>query len=118
MNEIAPMHPIGAYVPMVDGPEKVSGRAKYTADCLQPRCWRAHLSQPYAHAEIIEVDTARPPGCRRAGDRHRRGLRQDLRRPAHRRSEHPLARDKVRYKGEPVAAWRPSTRRRRTRPSA
>src|SRR5687767_12871396 len=36
MNEIAPIHPIGAYVPMVDGPEKVSGRAKYTADVLQP----------------------------------------------------------------------------------
>ncbi len=32
MNEIVPTHTIGAYVPMVDGPEKVSGRAKYTAD--------------------------------------------------------------------------------------
>ena len=32
MNEIVPTHTIGGYVPMVDGPEKVSGRAKYTAD--------------------------------------------------------------------------------------
>ena len=32
MNEIVPAHTIGDYVPLVDGPEKVSGRAKYTAD--------------------------------------------------------------------------------------
>ena len=32
MNEIRPTHTIGTYVPMVDGPDKVSGRAKYTAD--------------------------------------------------------------------------------------
>ena len=32
MNEIVPVRTIGGYVPMVDGPEKVSGRAKYTAD--------------------------------------------------------------------------------------
>jgi hypothetical protein len=36
VNEIAPVHNIGSYVPMVDGPEKVSGRAKYTADFIVP----------------------------------------------------------------------------------
>ena len=36
MNEVVPAHTIGAYVPMVDGPEKVSGRAKYTADLIAP----------------------------------------------------------------------------------
>ena len=40
MNEVARTGSIGGYVPMVDGPEKVSGRAKYTAD-LHPSqgCW-------------------------------------------------------------------------------
>ena len=36
MNEIAPVHNIGTYVPMVDGPEKVAGRAKYAADLVAP----------------------------------------------------------------------------------
>ena len=58
MNEIARIaHPIGAYVPMVDGPEKVSGRAKYTADVLQPGMLAGRIYRsPYAHAEIIDVD--------------------------------------------------------------
>src|SRR5665811_2516677 len=34
VNEIVPAHNIGGYVPMIDGPEKVSGRAKYTADII------------------------------------------------------------------------------------
>ena len=29
-------HNIGGYIPMIDGPEKVSGRAKYTADIVAP----------------------------------------------------------------------------------
>jgi CO/xanthine dehydrogenase Mo-binding subunit len=36
VNEIVPTHTIGDYVPLVDGPEKVSGRAKYTADLITP----------------------------------------------------------------------------------
>ena len=106
MNEIAPMHPIGAYVPMVDGPEKVSGRAKYTADVLQPGMLAGRIYRsPYAHAEILEVDTAEAaklPGVLAivtgADCDKTFGVLPIA------RSEHPLARDKVRYKGEPVAA--------------
>jgi hypothetical protein len=36
MNATSPMHPIGGHVPLLDGPEKVSGRAKYTADLIEP----------------------------------------------------------------------------------
>ena len=36
MSKIVPAHNIGSYVPMIDGPEKVSGRAKYTADIAAP----------------------------------------------------------------------------------
>ena len=106
MNEIAPIHPIGAYVPMVDGPEKVSGRAKYTADVLQPEMLAGRIYRsPYAHAEILEVDTAEAaklPGVLAivtgADCDKTFGVLPIA------RSEHPLARDKVRYKGEPVAA--------------
>ena len=110
MNQIAPMHPIGGpiggYVPMVDGPEKVSGRAKYTADILQPGMLAGRIYRsPYAHAEIVEVDVsaaARLPGVLAVVtgadcDRSFGVLPIAC-------SEHPLARDKVRYKGEPVAA--------------
>ena len=106
MNEIARINSIGGYVPMVDGPEKVSGRAKYTADLIQPQTLAGRIYRsPYAHAEIMAVDTSeaeRLPGvlavvtgadCARTF-----GVLPIA------RSEHPLARDKVRYKGEPVAA--------------
>ena len=68
MNEIVPTHTIGDYVPLVDGPEKVSGRAKYTADLivlgmLAGRIFRS----PYSHAEILDVDVseaAKLPGVK------------------------------------------------------
>ena len=106
MNEIVPTHNIGDYVPMVDGPEKVSGRAKYTADLVTPGMLAGRIYRsPYAHGEIVAVDVseaAKLPGvkaivtgadCDRAF-----GVLPIA------RSEHPLARDKVRYRGEPVAA--------------
>jgi 4-hydroxybenzoyl-CoA reductase subunit alpha len=110
MNEIArkPVvgHPIGAYVPMVDGPEKVSGRAKYTADFIAPQTLTGRIYRsPFAHAEILAVDTseaAKLPGVvaivTGADCDKTFGVLPIA------RSEHPLARDKVRYKGEPVAA--------------
>ena len=106
MTESAPVHPIGSYLPLVDGPEKVSGRAKYTgdfieADALVGRIYRS----PYAHAEILEVDTSQAeklPGVKAvltgSDCAHTFGVLPIA------RTEHPLARQKVRYKGEPVAA--------------
>jgi 4-hydroxybenzoyl-CoA reductase subunit alpha len=106
MNEILPAHPIGGYVPMVDGPEKVSGRARYTADFIAPGALAGRIYRsPYAHAEIVWVDVseaAKVPGvlaivtgadCDKAF-----GVLPVA------RNEHPLAREKVRYRGEPVAA--------------
>src|SRR4029077_11403529 len=106
MNEIARIHPIGGYVPMVDGPEKVSGRAKYTADFVHPEMLVGGIyRRPHAHAEIVEVDVseaARLPGVKAivtgADCDKTFGVLPIA------RSEHPLARDKVRYRGEPVAA--------------
>src|SRR5712672_3138428 len=106
MNEIVPTRNIGDYVPMVDGPEKVSGRAKYTADLVAPGMLAGRIYRsPYAHGEIVDVDVseaAKLPGVKAivtGADCDRTfGVLPIA------RSEHPLARDKVRYRGEPVAA--------------
>ena len=68
MNEITPAHNIGSYVPMVDGPDKVSGRAKYTADLVAPGLLAGRIFRsPYSHAEILDVDVSaalRLPGVK------------------------------------------------------
>jgi 4-hydroxybenzoyl-CoA reductase subunit alpha len=106
VRESAAAHTIGAYVPMVDGPDKVSGRAKYTADFLAPGLLAGRIFRsPYSHAEILEVDVSaalRLPGVKAivtgADCDKTFGVLPIA------RSEHPLAREKVRYRGEPVAA--------------
>ncbi len=53
MNEMVPAHNIGGYVPLVDGPEKVSGRAKYTADLIVPgKLAGRNIRSPNSHAAI------------------------------------------------------------------
>ncbi len=106
MNEVVAAHNIGSYVPMVDGPDKVSGRAKYTADLVAPGLLAGRIFRsPYSHAEILDVDVSaalRLPGVKAvvigADCDKTFGVLPIA------RSEHPLARDKVRYRGEPVAA--------------
>ena len=91
---------------MIDGPDKVSGRAKYTADFVAPGMLAGRIFRsPYSHAEILEVDVSaalRLPGVKAivtgADCDKTFGVLPIA------RSEHPLARDKVRYRGEPVAA--------------
>src|SRR6516225_2736455 len=106
MNEVGPRHNIGDYVPMIDGPEKVSGRAKYTADLMAPGMLAGRIFRsPYSHAEILDVDISEAmklPGVKAvvtgADCDKTFGVLPIA------RSEHPLARDRVRYRGEPVAA--------------
>jgi 4-hydroxybenzoyl-CoA reductase subunit alpha len=106
MNEVVPTSTIGAYVPMVDGPEKVSGRAKYTADIIRPGLLAGRIFRsPYSHAEILAIDTSAAeslPGViavvTGADCDKTFGVLPIA------RTEHPLARDRVRYRGEPVAA--------------
>src|SRR6202042_3377829 len=91
---------------MIDGPEKVSGRAKYTADLIAPGMLAGRIFRsPYSHAEILEVDVSEAmklPGVKTivtgADCDKTFGVLPIA------RSEHPLARDRVRYRGEPVAA--------------
>jgi 4-hydroxybenzoyl-CoA reductase subunit alpha len=106
VNEILPTRTIGDYVPMVDGPEKVSGRARYTADIIKPGTLAGRIFRsPYSHGEIVAVDiseAAKLPGVKAivtgADCDKTFGVLPIA------RSEHPLARDRVRYRGEPVAA--------------
>jgi 4-hydroxybenzoyl-CoA reductase subunit alpha len=106
VNETVPTRNIGSYVPMIDGPEKVSGRAKYTADFVEPGMLAGRIYRsPYSHAEILAVDVseaAKVPGVKAivTGADCDRGFGV----LPIAREEHPLARDRVRYRGEPVAA--------------
>jgi 4-hydroxybenzoyl-CoA reductase subunit alpha len=96
----------GARIALVDGIEKVTGRAKYTADLFTPEALAGRIFRsPYAHADIISIDISEAlklPGvvaiitgdaCDKAY-----GILPVA------QNEFPLARDKVRYFGEPVAA--------------
>jgi len=106
VNVNVPARNIGGYVPMIDGPEKVSGRAKYTADIVAPGQLAGRIYRsPYSHGEIVAVDVSEAlklPGVKAVvtGADCDKGFGV----LPIARTEFPLARDKVRYRGEPVAA--------------
>src|SRR5579859_5260305 len=50
---------IGKRISRVDGPEKVSGRAKYTYDIHRPgMLFGKVIRSPHAHAKVVSVDTS------------------------------------------------------------
>jgi len=106
MKEVVATHNIGDYVPLVDGPEKVSGRAKYTADFVTAGMLAGRIFRsPYSHAEILDIDiseAAKLPGVKAivtgADCDEGFGVLPIA------RTEFPLARDRARYSGEPIAA--------------
>ncbi|HJW53662.1 MAG TPA: 4-hydroxybenzoyl-CoA reductase subunit alpha [Burkholderiaceae bacterium] len=96
----------GQRIALIDGIEKVTGRARYTADLFAPDALVGRIYRsPYAHAEIIKVDISEAlklPGVVAivTGDACDKpyGILPIA------QNEFPMARDKVRYFGEPVAA--------------
>ena len=97
---------VGQRTPLIDGIEKVTGRARYTADLpfSEALCGRI-LRSPVAHGVIRGIDTAAAraiPGVRAVV------TGQDFAAPYGvipiAQNEWPLARDRVRYRGEPLAA--------------
>ncbi len=97
---------VGARTPLVDGVEKVTGKAKYTADIAAPDALVGRiLRSPHAHARILSIDTAAAEAlegvaavCTRAETPVPFGVLPIA------ENEYPLAREKVRYRGDPVAA--------------
>ena len=57
---------IGTRIPRVEGPDRVAGRARFTADIALPNAlWAAVVHSPLPHARIVRIDTAaaaRVPG--------------------------------------------------------
>jgi 4-hydroxybenzoyl-CoA reductase subunit alpha len=106
MSEKAKIRTVGRPVPLVDGIEKVTGKALYTADLgdrdtLVGQILRASVS----HGRILRVDTSRA----KALDGVMAVLTgQDCDKTYGvipiAMNEYPMARDKIRYRGEPVAA--------------
>lgn len=96
---------VGKAVPRLEGAEKVSGKTRYAADVEVPGAlWAKMLRSPLPHARVLNVDTSRAkqlPGVRAvitSADLPPilTGLRM--------KDMPVLARDRVRYVGEPVAA--------------
>ena len=95
----------GRRTPLVDGIEKVTGRAKYTADLGSSALWGEILRSRHAHAEIARIDTSRAralAGVRAVLTGDDCAVPYGILPIAH--NEYPLARGRVRYWGEPVAA--------------
>src|SRR5512141_2941033 len=99
-------HAIGQPTPLIDGIEKVTGRARYTADLPFGETLIGRiLRSPVAHGVIRGIDTAAAralPGVRAVL------TGEDFAAPYGvipiAQNEWPLARGKVRYRGEPLAA--------------
>ena len=48
---------LGKRVSRLDGPQKVSGKAKYCSDIKRPgMLYGRFLRSPYAHAKVVSVD--------------------------------------------------------------
>ena len=97
---------VGVRTPLIDGVEKVTGRARYTADlpAAGALCGRI-LRSPLPHARIVSIDTSAAEAlegvvavCTGEDCRVPFGVLPIA------ENEFPLAREKVRYRGDPVAA--------------
>ncbi|MBI3094569.1 MAG: 4-hydroxybenzoyl-CoA reductase subunit alpha [Rhodocyclales bacterium] len=99
-------HGVGARLPFVDGVEKVTGAARYTADLPAAGALVAKiLRSPYAHAELLEVDVSAArqlPGVRAVVTGDDCDMPYGVIPIA--QNEFPLARGRVRYVGDPIAA--------------
>ncbi len=99
-------HGVGARRPLVDGVEKVTGTARYTADLPADNALVGlMLRSPYAHAELLEVDISEAlalPGVRAVITGDECDMPYGVIPIA--QNEFPLARGKVRYIGDPIAA--------------
>jgi CO/xanthine dehydrogenase Mo-binding subunit len=96
---------IGKAVPRIDGADKVTGEAMYSADFTAPgMLWGKCLRSPFAHARIVSIDTT---AARELPGVHAVITGADYPDSFYGRTIRDipvLARDVVRYHGERVAA--------------
>jgi 4-hydroxybenzoyl-CoA reductase subunit alpha len=96
----------GTSTPLIDGVEKVTGRALFTADLPSREALAGRiLRSPVAHGAIKAIDTARAralPGVRAVVTGADCDTPYGVLPIA--QNEYPLARERVRYVGEPIAA--------------
>jgi 4-hydroxybenzoyl-CoA reductase subunit alpha len=93
-------------VPLIDGIEKVTGRAKYTADLDRANALVGRiLRSPVSHGDIVRLDVTKARALdgvvaivTGADCAHTYGVLPIA------MNEYPLARGRVRYRGEPIAA--------------
>lgn len=102
----APHTAVGQRLPLIDGIEKVTGRADYTAD-LDPTGALVGriLRSPVSHGRILRIDTSAAealPGVVAVVTGADCDVTYGVIPIA--MNEYPLARERVRYRGEPVAA--------------
>ena len=108
---------VGTRAPRLDGLEKVTGAARFGADVHLPGMLHGKmLTSPHAHARILSIDTSEAeavPGVKAvitAADFPIFERQPDVDfiaeqfRGARIMAEHFMARDKVLYRGHPVAA--------------
>ena len=103
---VAPTRSIGVPTPLVDGPEKVSGRAKFSSDFMAADALVGSiLRSPHAHANIVSIDYSAAealPGvaavCTGEDCADTYGVLPIA------MNEYAIAKGKVRYRGEAVAA--------------
>lgn len=97
---------IGARTPLIDGVEKVTGKAKYTADLAYHGALVGRiLRSTKAHAKILSIDVSKArnlPGVAAVVTGEDTPVAFGVLPIAE--NEFPLARDRVRYRGDPVAA--------------
>ena len=95
---------VGQPTPRVEGPDKVTGRQRFSADItMDGILWGKILRSPHAHAKILNIDTSRAekvPGVYAVitGTQHPRLIGRTM------KDLPVLAYEKVRFIGERVAA--------------
>ena len=110
MSEAKEYKVVGKSLNRVDGAAKATGRAKFAHDMELPgMLWGRILRSPYAHARIVSIDVgkaAKLPGVKAVltSDDFGEDRYAFVDTPAYPADQFPLAKDKVRYIGEEVAA--------------
>jgi 4-hydroxybenzoyl-CoA reductase subunit alpha len=99
-------HGVGARLPLIDGVDKVTGAARYTADLPAAGAFVGRiLRSRWAHAELLEVDVTAAralPGVQAVITGEACDMPFGVIPIA--QNEFPLARGRVRYYGDPIAA--------------